>query len=407
MSDRDDLQRLLAKYEAGTATDAEIKQVHEKLKDFETFQDDLTKDNEFSVKGAAELSVPELDPHKFKRQARRRWLKLGGLILVSLLVILSLINWLILPLADRFYYDPRKTAENSPLSEYQLYASVYTELTDPVYRLNSVMVADTGVGSYRIESTDSAASKVLTTQTRTVTTEITRNQINNFSTTESDPSQDLTAALRLPTAKEVKARETWTQQTKEKVADLPASSVVSGKLTFKKALTIKQVFQMFGVEDELAATDIKVYWSVVDTGKINNDFGFDWYGSATTLGSAVGQSNSYLRKLDQKYPELFFAINQSREIYNPAKVQAAHFKSGLKYLIDQQKTVGKYTIKNRNPQEFARALKYVEQHGVKIRGVYLDATAKKFTALADNANVAAVEVIGAELYNESFNNPEK
>ncbi|MEG0551651.1 MAG: hypothetical protein RR554_10825, partial [Vagococcus sp.] len=222
------LKELLEKYKTNTATKEEKQQIEEKIEEFNLLQEYLLKDDDSFHFSPEDSSV--IDTKKLRKQVNR---KIYRLVLLTFSVIIGIIlafHFLLSPMLNQLYFNPTKKEADAPIATYDLVSGVYTELTNPMYRLNQVAVKQTGIGSYDITKTFNMTMNTVTPDFPSLTYSIKRNQVEalaenmiNYSIPSIWKSND----------KENKTITTQAKnQTLSKLNELPKSSEIDATFSF-------------------------------------------------------------------------------------------------------------------------------------------------------------------------------
>lgn len=393
------LKELLEKYKTNTATEEERQQIEEKIEEFNLLQDYLLKDDESFHFSPEDSSV--IDTKKLKKQVNR---KIYRLVLLTFSVIIGIVlafHFLLSPMLNQLYFNPTKKEADAPIATYDLVSGVYTELTNPMYRLNQVTVKQTGIGSYDITKTFNKKLNTIATNFPTLNYTIKRNNVKP--TLDGSIYSNIPPIWKMTSKDDKKMADLAKKQTLSKLVELPESSEVDATFSFNKPLTIEEVFNSLEITDWPGDSNYQINWFSVDS-ENHLTLGFDWTGTFPILGDQNGANNPYLMSLNKKYPNLFPSVPQSQKIKNLPTAMEEHFISSLSYILDQQDIVEKQE-QILSVDDMKRTLKKVKASGVKIDGIYISGTVGAITKYGKNDSISNIDILGTNLYSKSFHNP--
>ncbi|MGX7200019.1 anti sigma factor C-terminal domain-containing protein [Enterococcus nangangensis] len=391
----ENIKELLLKYQEGAATSAEKKIVEEKLATLNLLQEL----QEGQVMQAKPQLKDRFNPQKVKRQVNAKFFKVTLLLFIFAGLVLAMLHVVVPTIVDQFYYNPMTKAKEAPVAEYNLVATTYTELTNPLLRVQEIQIDPLGMGRYTVTTRYQTTMNIGEASPLTCSYQLVRGKVS----ATSHPSNNVPNFTALIPAKANGDYESAYQATLVKLNALPEASEVVGSLTFRQPLTVSQLFQFLQVEKLPEAADYQLAWLQVDTGSADS-FGFSWNEGEYAAGDLLRNvGNKYFTDLNQQYPWLFPATYRQYSFTDMPQLFSQHFTSSLAYLTDHQKIIFSLPVSEQSTN-FAAALDYVQENGVKISGIYLAGTAKKFTLLAQQAEVGAVNVLGSSLYSAKYQN---
>lgn len=393
----ENLKILIEKYKSNTATESEKKIVEEKLTEYTLLQD-LMLENEPLLEIPLDSETVKIDQKKMKRQINRKLTKLITLIM-TLFISLGLIFYLLItPLLNHFYFNPNEKEKSAPIPTFNLVSSLYTELTNPAFRLNNVTSTKDGIGNYAISKTYDSTMDTLNPNAKVVSYSIKRNEVITpyeaflpvvapIAKLEKDTDTSIYSALK--------------DKNLNKLKTLPTSSEIDASFLFEEPLTMEETLNLFETAAFPIESNYRVNWFSV--ANPNFSLGFDWFGTFPILQEAAGKSDPYLVSLNEKYPQLLPNAAQSQTIESYPKAMEDHFISSLSYILDNQESFEKLETQY-SFELLENSLDYIKEHGVKINGVYLSGTTDAIIKFGEKNQVLNIDILGTSLFSSSYSN---
>ncbi|MHC5375093.1 anti sigma factor C-terminal domain-containing protein [Enterococcus sp. LJL120] len=400
------LTDLLEKYQRGEATAAEKKYVEERLKEFAALQEVLLEQEAGEAFELPNLTEAEtVDSKKLKRQVNRKFLRLGLGVAGILLVVFAVLQWLIFPLTNFFYFNPTEKVVHEEVVPYNIVAAIQTEVTSPLYHLAAVDYQHNGIGKYAVTKTYQTNLPAVPLSNNQETFEIVRGKVGETSSSLPAASGLLGVTGNLSE----ESRQLFLankEQTLEKLTALPATSEIAGGLTFATPLSLGEVQEIFGTESFFSDTDYRVNWFSVDIGDSDGlPLGFNWFATFDYAANYIGISSSYLTDLNGKYPHLLPSTEAGATDVNLRQDFKEHFTSCLRYLLDNHDLLEKQNQATPLSTEYLQqALDYIEENDVKITGIYLSATTERYREIVKSDQVLDTQILGTELFSQCFMN---
>lgn len=393
----ENLKELIQKYQNKTATETEKKIVEEKLTEYTLLQD-LMLENESILDVPFENTSIEIDSKKMKRQINHKLTKSVLLIITSLISLGIIFYLLVAPLLNRLYFDPSAKDTSAPIPTFNLVSSLYTELTNPNFRLNSVTTTNDSVGSYIVNKDYDSTMNTLSSNSQTISYTIKRNKVL---TPYEAYLPVVTPIAKINDDSDTTLYSDSKTQTLNKLKTLPKESEIDASFLFEKPLTIEETLQLFETDGFPSDSNYRVNWFSVDTPNLS--IGFDWFASFKILQEYGGKSNAYLMSLNEKYPQLLPNAPQVQTIENYPKAMENHFISALTYVLANRDSLEKqesfYSL-----DELESILEDVKKQGVKINGVYLSGTTDAVVKFGEKKQVLNIDVLGTSLYSHTYSN---
>ncbi|WP_265459815.1 anti sigma factor C-terminal domain-containing protein [Enterococcus sp. HY326] len=400
------LTDLLEKYQRGEATAAEKNYVEERLKEFAALQEVLLEQEDsevFELPNSTEAET--VDSKKLKHQFNRKFLRLGLGVAGILLVVFAVLQWLLFPLANFFYFNPTEKVVHEEVVPYNIVAAIQTEVTSPLYHLSALGSQQDGIGKYIITKTYQSNLPAVPLSGNQETYEIVRGKVGETSGTLPAASSLIgrTSELSEESRQLFLANK---EQTLEKLTALPATSEIAGGLTFATPLGLGEVQEFFGTESFFSDSDYRVNWFSVDIGDSEGlQLGFNWFATFDFAANYIGTSSSYLTDLNGQYPHLLPSTEAGATDVNLRQDFKEHFTSCLQYLLDNHELLKMQNKATPLSAEYLQqALDYIEENDVKITGVYFSATTERYREIVGADQVLDTQILGTELYSQSFVN---
>ncbi len=329
------------------------------------------------------------------RKLKRFGIWTGAIVLAIALFLMFGLS----PLMDVIYYDPG-TALPEPDSTYSsidVPLSVYTELHCPGKYFGGTVVEDEGFARYKIELTfitPGYSSNFFARQVYQFVIDKGETHINGPDWRESGPrpffsrsgfGQDDTLEIA-------------SKANAAKLDKLPETAMVTAALTFRDDLSLGAVNGFRSDETMVTFIAIKTREEDADYPTAGN------FGIAPNWGLSTIDNNELL----EEYPHLFLGGIDETDIRFTVSgwkgtpdtgIWETHFKSMLKYMNDQKefRQVIGYNEYQSYQYDYASALKYTQENGVKTYGVIVYGPVEEILRMAKDDRVKMMFVMDAQL----------
>jgi len=361
-----DFKTALEHYKAGTASESERELVESELEKNRLISEYLY-DAWSAVPEAPEM--PNIDSSKvsnlLKRHDRKTILK--GLALLTALVLL--VTCVIVPLAERLYWNPDDTSYGGSELDVKLVMDAYAELFLPCKTITGFHVQDTGFATYdftfRIQDKSKPEWYDLTAYLR-------KGKIylgKGF--WEDDPRWVLPFREMEDFVKE---------EDLQLLETLPEYVTLRAAVTFPEDLTMAQIFSLWTeftwseAEYPMAIDWVAIRHSDEDLGQMQLPCGF----SFASTGHGTG--------INEQYPELhLYVLNP-----NGSSLEQ-HFKSLLQFSSDRCRS-GR-VVYGTSQSYYDNTLAYVNEHGVKSYGCIVTGSPDAIEHLLDAGIAAQIRIL--------------
>lgn len=396
-------ERLLKDYEAGQLNEADQAMVKAKLAELNALQDYLWQQEEVDVSIPTEFAMPLTDSKKINSQVTRKlWVSVLS-ILAIITAVGSLFYFFLLPVVEKTYFDPRVTSGETKVTDYQIYQTLYNELTNYQFQAVGNQSERLGFATYQVETNYQPRFNQSDSRGVTTLTKFNRGE-RQLAALESSPAYPLPnyRPLLKNNQDDEQMMADSLAQTVEKLKELPLSVGIDGVISFTQPQDFQQLITYFD-EAHLIGEEQRVVWvsiSIADSAKEN--------GSGAVFGLNISESlglfppqDARAKELNKKYPELFpMQFDYSREAFT-AETYATHFKSVIMYLIDHQDLLEQMDS-HYSVALLKEALAYVEKNGVKANALYLSASKDKYLAFLAKQPIWQTEILNVDLFREQY-----
>lgn len=392
-----------------TATPEERQAFEEKCAEYQWFQEYLFDEDWPELLSNQEVSREEdLFYKRIKKQTHNKLLRLIFFVLMSFIGLGAIGIWGFHKWEDHYYFDATTTMSESKIPNLMTYELLYDELFFPDFQLQGGQIKKTDSAEYQInyqyQKRYQETSQLLEHSYQIVRNNFQdQNEMNPVFTQRTYPM--FLAGYEDESLREM--AETLQEKNLEKITELPQSSSVYGFLTFKEPLSMKQIFEQFGLSGWLSTEEATIHWLSV---KNKETFQDQNQTSIRMMGMDMGEGgfsfqieNEAYIKLNQKYPKLFPQAFVSRKLADTPEDYEQHFQSLLNYLIDKAAMLDYVSLQlNDAKEELEAASQYIQINGVKIDGLYFSASRDKFLELAQNPFVLTTEVFETTLFSQRY-----
>lgn len=356
-------EELLKKYKDGTATPEEIAAVEEELEKVRLIE-------EFLAEEEAPLPLPEIaaagEVKAVQRTIKRRTRSTALAVVASVLALLLLLQYVLLPAANRRIFDDSHD-DSQPYypSEYELSMDVLTQLYLPFYNYYGSEKTTTGFGQWTIGNSFWGLNSTFVSPDFTVTAGVLNAESKEF-------------FRMFPTVNTVEITDRYQQEGFDTgdhaLARLDDSIKVAATVSFNRELTLEEVLAL---QDEYEGQIF--IWSAVLAWKTTRPTQLSLVGGGMGWGDAVNENYPLLWSFDE---EDFTAEDWHQ-----------HFESQLRYLDDHGDPLWRKFDSLASPEKM---LEYYEQHGLIFKGMWVIGTGEELLRLYDSGVVG--DILGMEAY---------
>lgn len=310
------------------------------------------------------------------------------------------------PLVDAMYYDPgiELSESDNTYKMINVPLAVYTELHCPGKYFAGAEIEDEGFARYKIELnfyTPSYSSNFFMRQVYRFVIDKGEMQTEGPKWRESIPRPFFSQVYN-PVQYAGDPFEVCNKANAEKLEKFPETAMVTASLTFKDDLGLEVV-------NDFRSDETMVTFVPIKTSEEDGD-----YPTAGNFGIAPNWGLSIVSSYMEEYPYLLSdAVEETDVRFTVSgwkgtpdiKIWETHFKSMLKYM-DDQKEFRQIVCSNDDNSgyqyDYASALKYVEENGVKTYGVIVYGPVDEILRMAKDDRVKMMFVMDAQLV--SINN---
>ncbi|MGG7142689.1 anti sigma factor C-terminal domain-containing protein [Clostridium nigeriense] len=383
---------IFEKYKNGTATEEEIKIIEEEIEKNELINDYLSENIFGEIDNISDnIGLDEIDTKVIKKAVNKKFRKVVVLSVVSVLLIIILINFLILPSYNNFFYNPsRKITNQQNQDELFIDMSTFTELHLPGYTTDNTNVEGLGLGKYDITINQ---NNLFTGENVVFNGKVVRNELitqnnNLFKFPAIDAFYDVDNKNVLNINKDGSSIYGQNKEEREylinNVKELPKGSVISSYISFKKDLSL----------DELKSLEKKynftANWIAIRTTDSNTytKVGFDPTGTGVIIESGTLS--------EEDYP-CFELGNEEYDNGYSAEILEKHFKSLLKYMSSREDFLNTFfNVNNISSTIYSEVLSYIESNGIKTYGILLYTDVDTFLNLIEDENIYTISIDNAK-----------
>lgn len=378
-------KELLERYKNGLVSEEEKLSIEQDIEKYEAIEEYLSEIMDDELVDLTELPNIEKNTYetlKLKKSVNKRLRKVVFASVATVIALLFLVFFIISPFVDSLYYNPSGLSVGKD-EDIDFDMNVITELNMPGYTAGGVFVERHGFGTYEINY---SYRSIFTDEHYRVNSIIKRGEIYSIQK-DSYENNSVFLDVQIPN-REQKFIDRHKERVLNHIKQLNPVSYVSAGITFKKDLTMEELFNL-----EFKYPDIEFIWAGIRTDSPDNE-------TMDLIGIQLLSSNGV--NLDDGVEEKYRAFSILKWLVNPVgsgnsslplEVQAyeLHYKSLLQYVIDREEAVNVIERRPWKYEFYQLAQKYAEEHGVKTYGVLVYAEAKNLIELVENEEIKLVE----------------
>jgi len=302
-------------------------------------------------------------------------------ILTSIVLVIALLLgtiYGIMPLAEKFYWDPLDSSFDQYNTDLHLILDAYAELFLPGQTL-SVLAGRTGFADYELNITMMDAVR----DTRQhLTGRLNKGQLGfdyAFFDWSNKPAFHSAIFPEYPAS----AWERNRKEVREKLEQLPKYIRLEAAVTFPEDITMAQLLKIMEYDYIGNLGDLKVIWAAIRTQEVQSESSHHSVGISFVLSPLDGGIN-------EAYPEFYLSC------YEPSgETLEQHFKSLMQFSSDLMLDGKAVLTWHEDHNFYQEALAYVEENGVNSYGCIVTGTPETMLALLDSGDILDMELMDA------------
>ena len=356
-----DYKEMLRKYKDGELSEDERRDLEEeiqKVKEISDFVYNLEdEENDFSEDTG-------LGVKKIKGAVNKKFIKAGVITGIIVIIIVCFLIFGLSPLVDKIYYDPTEQI-NEYTQKIDIPLNIYSELHNVGVHYSGSIIEPKGFGKYNIEANFFGFESP-----KTYHTTLERGKFDEKSFQQIFQEQ----GIYVNSFDKIEHKGDDKEYEKE-LKKLPETSYVKAAVVLKDNISLTQLQKM-----KKKYGDIFSYAAVDGDGPYNGyhlGFSPDFYG-------IVIEEKTYDK---DKYPGL------TGENMETPKQWEIHYKSALKYLIDDEEFMAALPDGEFTKESFKETLNYVEKNGVNVYAMVAYTSPKKLLKLKEDASIDNISIL--------------
>lgn len=357
-----DYKERLKRYKEGKLNEDERRELEEeiqKIKDISDFVYNLEEgEEEFSAN-------VDFGVNKIKGAVNKKFIKAGTITGIIVIVIVCFLVFGLSPLVDKMYYDPSKQI-NEYTYNIDIPLNIYSDLYNVGSHYTGSIIEHKGFGKYDIKMDFSGFE----TQ-KTYHTTLERGKFDEISFRQIFQDQD----IYTNSFDKIDNKEDDEEYIKE-LKKLPRTCYVKAAVVLKNDISLlkfETLKKKYG--------DIFSYVAVNGGNQNSNEkhigFSPDFYGILIEKGSYD----------EEKYPGL------TGEDMENAEQWELHYKSALKYLINDEAFLATMPDGDEMKENYHKALNYAEKNGVKVYAMVVYTSPNKILKLKEDPSIDNISIL--------------
>ena len=380
---------LLDKYKNGTSSVEEKKLIDEEIEKHELISEYLSESYDI---GFEKNSIRGSNKEEIASVRRGVNKKLSKVILLSVSIVFLTfltIKYLISPIVSSCYYNPSAKTVAKYHNDLFFDLRVYTELNLPGYGIVAADSEKLGFGAYNIYF---ERINLFNRESKNVNVKIRRNlkvgSFQDFFARDNFGFTDITQ----PDSNKEEINKIWNEKYINNLRALNSVSYVSCNIVFKKDISVKEFDELKNKYND----KIDFKWVGVRTDSKNKSVNYlsgfnpNFNDMAVTGDSADKEKYPYLQLVD--YMADKEALNKFNGSFEDA--YSKHFISMLKYMKDRKNAVMALDNNSAKVTYYSNALNYVQNNGINIYGVLVNAEAKDLLDFLKDKEINSIEING-------------
>lgn len=380
-------KELMEKYKSDTASDEERQLVEKELEKYEVIEDYYSQMMGFEIEDSFEKVGDREESLKIKKSVNRKFKRVIFATLAIILGLLVTVFFVVSPLVDSMYYNPRGVTVGESEADIFFDLEVIMELNMPGHDLFSLVDVDSrGFGNYDINF---SRINLFNDETTNVITKLEKNEQFNMRISYYENRYNAFKSVRMPDFFDEEVVEKDNDMVLNHLNQLSPVSYISSYLTFDNDLTMEELHQL----DE-ANPDITFAWVAVRTPE--SEEVFNMLGFAPMFGITIAIDDSHDL---EKYPALDihdFIVNPGIFDDGSTSIRPVayerHYLDLLQYVVDREDAIGALELNQLKHDFYKEALEYSHENGVRSYGVLAYADAGDLIEFVENGPIYHIEL---------------
>ncbi len=372
---------IFEKYKDGTATGEERKIIEDELEKNELINEYLS---EQILSGSLQGAEPDNENYqseaaRVKKNVQRKLLKVIAISVALALVLTLSINYVVLPLYDKAFYNPNEGyTDQWGSAQFFVDVSAFTELHFPGYITNSAKAESLGMGKYNIyiSQYDFFGNKQEQYQDMIIRGKAQNAQYSFYRFPVANGFYERAGA-----SYQYRQEQEEKEQVFNELRDIPLTSWVNAYISFKEDMPLT-FFNDIKKENE----GLNFAWVAI---RAEAGYGYMGMVGIEPTGSGIVLEPDTVPEDD--FPDFELANSRSDENHDiSAETLETHFKTLLKYLSGRGEFLAAMSnVNGISTEYYKQILDYVNENGVKTYGVVVRGSA------ADILNFAGKEFVNS------------
>lgn len=375
-------KEVFEKYKNKTATPEEIKYVEEEIEKNSLIFDYLNDQNDMDID--LDITEDKDELKSIKKSIRKKnslLLIISVLIMITILVVYNFSK----PLLNNLYYDPMKRTYDDYSYDVDICLEALYELHFPGMMNGGSIIENIGPGDYDITI---FRNYFLSSQREDFSATLKKGKLSIPLNFWSNVPVNVFHKASIPYYSMSKKDLT---KTKEYLETLPNYINAKVYISFSDDLSMEEIASINNEYEE----DLQVIWTGIrNADKYSQKFPLIGF-APSGMGFIFDELNSFYENF-----ELYSDLKSSENDINAiGKIYESHFKSLLKFQIDQSKFWDTFEYKSINTEYYESILSYVEENGVKTYGLIVIGSPETILDLSENEYVSQIYLENLNLSN--------
>lgn len=384
---------IIKRYREGNASQEEKKLVQVEIEKNKAINDlladEFEKDFDFAYDPGnnderTEESIDEIG-ETIKKAVNRRFRKMLIMSVLSVVLIFALLQLIVSPVMDKMYYDPGNKTYGQYKEDISYDLAAFTELNVPGYSSSTVYVDDKGYGRYDLII---RRRNLFQGDYKRIGISQKRDRIEGFF----DYKFGYDMFLNRPGGDEEEKSVFDYKIPMKELKEMDQKNYVSAFVVFNENKTLVDYWE---IRQEY---DLEFKWLAVDTGVDIEASYRSYIGFNPDTSDGMSTTDEFDR---EKYP--FFDLREMFEV-KPEEIHGKpypekmayyyeeHFKTLLKYLIDQDEFTSMYDLNPNRHGHYEEAYTYVEENGVSLYAILIFGDAGDIVDFVEKEDVYSVNI---------------
>lgn len=405
-----DFKSLVKKYQDNSATEAEKKYIKNELEKNKLINnllaDELENDLLFATENLNNKNTASTDntlkeTTQIKKIINRKFRRIIGISVAIVLCFIFAFNTFVSPIITSMYYNPTTITHAGYHKDFYYNLRTYTELNTPGYCLHQAIVEDHKFANYNLYI---ARENLFTGTLENTNMHLTKNRpLGNF-------TSFWISNFLYDNCFSIQDDDTFNsyifKKSMEAIKKMPQTSYVSATIGFKEPLTLTDYVNL----SRKYKDQVDFKWLAVQTS--NSPEGYTpkiGFNPNFNDGPVSGKHPSaelypFLQLVDMMGSK--DKISSESELINHfVNGYETHFKSLLKYLIDQKTFTDIFDFHHNTLDFYEASLDYVENNGILIYGMLIYSNAETLTKFVTDETPLSFEIknVKTSIYSKGTN----